>query len=214
MTLFKREGKLIAATPSLYIAPFVFYLIMMTLMPTFMNLKGNDLKQLIAVLIWFALGISFLSLLPHIYRDDKTSGILDQIRVTKKDMSGYLTAKCTALWLSVFLPMILILPLLSILYQFSTDELLRLMLAVAAGGLIMTSLGMVIMIVAFGLESQQAIISILYLPLLVPVIVLGAMTLDPLAYQASIKLLVGSALLSIVMVVPSANYLLRVMLYE
>lgn len=214
MTLFKREWQLISANPTLYMAPFIFYLIIMTLLPVFVKLHVNEQKQFVSVLIWFALGLSFLSLLPHVYKEDRRAGILDQIKVMHGDMNSYLIAKCSAIWLTVFLPMVLTLPVIGVLYQFTAIELVTLMIAVISGGFIMTVLGMLLMIIALGLESQQAILSIMYFPLLVPVIVLGAMSLDPMAYAVSIKLLIGGALLMMAIVIPCCNYVMRVMLYE
>lgn len=214
MTLFKREWQLIAANPSIYFAPFLFYVMMLTLLPVFMGLHQAEQKHFVSELVWFALGLSFIALLPHIYAEDRRIGILDQLFVAQGEFHSYITAKGLAIWCAVFVPMTCLMPLLHVMYGFSLFETTLLMVATLAGGVIMTALGLLLMIIAIGLETQQAILSIMYLPLMVPVIILGMMTLDPFAYSVSIKLLLGGALLLIAAIVPCCNYVMRVMLYE
>lgn len=210
----RREGRLIAGNPAAFITPFVFYLIILVVFPIVVELSRDEIHRMVGALIWFAIALSFLSLMPRIFFDDIRQGVLDQIKVHQGDLKQYVMAKLIVMFIAVFGPVLLALPFVGMLYELAPWQLGNLFAAIVAGGIIMTSLGALLMALSVGLESEQALVAVLYLPLLVPVLILGALALDSLSGRLSIELLVAGAMAMMAFSVDLNDYILRVMLYE
>ena len=213
-TLLLREWQCIYRQLSLYLAPAIYYLIILTIFPMLMNMHQSALHNMIATLIWIALSLSFMTIMPHLYWKDHRSGILAQIKLARGDLKTYLRVKLIVTWIAVFTPILIIFPIIAIMYDLSLNQVFALCLSILTGGILLTGMGMLLMATAIGLETQPAMLAVMYVPLLMPIMITGASVLDPITGKICLQVLVGSALALLSLIAPLCNYLLQVMLYE
>jgi heme exporter protein B len=111
------------------------------------------------------------------------------------------TAKMTAHWLLSGLPLVVLAPLLGLQFDLNADLLLSLMLTLLIGTPILTALGAIGAALTLGVRGGSVLLSLLVLPLMVPVLVFGAGALEAqmggLGIQAHVSILLAMMLASL-----------------
>jgi heme exporter protein B len=117
-------------------------------------------------------------------------------------------AKCLAHWLVTGLPIMLVSPLLGLLLHMNTDAYLSLLAAMALGTPVLSLIGAVGASLVLGARRAGVLVSLLILPLTVPVLIFGVAAVEAAAIGQSPQphlMLLGALLLASIPLCPLAT---------
>ncbi|MES9813040.1 MAG: heme exporter protein CcmB [Candidatus Thiodiazotropha sp.] len=202
--LLKRDLVLAYRRRAELVNPMLFFILVTAMFPLGI---GNDPKLIEAVgpgVIWVAALLAALLSLDSMFRSDYDDGSLEQFMLSAHPVSILVLAKILAHWLVTGLPLFIIAPLLAVLLHIPGSAVPTLMLTLLLGTPVLSLIGSVGAALTVGLRRGGMILSLLVLPLYVPVLIFAtdavktAIVGIPTTAQLSIlsAMLVGSLVLA------------------
>ncbi|MCK5382252.1 MAG: heme exporter protein CcmB [Gammaproteobacteria bacterium] len=179
--LLKRDLVLAVRHRAEMINPLLFFVLVTSLFPLGI---GADPKLLQAVgpgVIWVAALLAALLSLEGIFRSDFEDGTLEQFLLSSHPVSVLVLAKVLAHWLITGLPLLVISPLLGVLLGLPGDAIIILLVTLALGTPVLSLIGAVGVALTVGLRKGGMILSLLVLPLYVPLLIFAASAVDTAA---------------------------------
>ena len=156
------------------INPILFFVITVSLFPLAVTPDGELLGQISSGIIWVAALLAAMLSLESMYRDDYHDGTLELLLLQSGSPYMVVLAKIISHWLTTGLPLVLISPLLGVMMQVRTDAMGALMLSLLIGTAVLSLLGSVGMGLTVGLRQGGVLLSLLVLPLYIPILIFGA----------------------------------------
>jgi heme exporter protein B len=195
--LLKRDLTLAMRHRAEMINPLLFFILVTSLFPLGVGANPNLLQAIGPGVIWVAALLAALLSLDGIFRSDFEDGTLEQFLLSSHPVSILVLAKVLAHWLITGLPLLLVSPLLGVLLGLTGDGIRILMFTLLLGTPVLSLLGSVGVALTVGLRSGGMILSLLVLPLYVPLLIFAANAVDTAAagLPVSAHLLFISALL-------------------
>jgi heme exporter protein B len=180
-----------------------FMLSVLVLIPLSIGPDQNLLQRLAPGIMWLALLLAVLLTSEKIFQQDYEDGTLDALMTIDLPLELVTLAKALAHWLAVGLPLAVAAPLLGILLNINVSVIPVLMLSMVMGSLALSMLAAVGGAITAGLRRGGLLVSLLILPLYVPVLVFGvsATTAATGPEGSSSSLLVLTALVLVTLVV-------------
>ncbi|HDZ9497756.1 TPA: heme exporter protein CcmB [Vibrio cholerae] len=161
--------------------PLWFFIIVITLFPLSVGPEPALLARIAPGIVWVAALLAVLLSLERLFRDDFQDGALEQAMLTPLPLSVVVLAKVTAHWLLTGLPLILISPLLAILLSFDSSTWLAVVLTLLLGTPTLSFIGAIGVALTVGLQKGGVLLSLLVLPLFIPVLIFATSAIDAAA---------------------------------
>jgi len=195
--LLKRDLTLAMRHRAEMVNPLLFFILVTSLFPLGVGANPNRLQDIGPGVIWVAALLAALLSLDNIFRSDFEDGTLEQFLLSSHPVSVLVLAKVTAHWLVTGLPLLLVSPLLGVLLGLTGDGIRILMFTLLLGTPVLSLLGAVGVALTVGLRKGGMILSLLVLPLYVPLLIFAAGAVDTASagLPVSAHLLFISALL-------------------
>jgi len=156
----------------------LFFVIVASLFPLGVGAEPNLLRAIGPGVIWVAALLSSMLSLSRLFADDHADGTLEQMLLGAAPLGVIVSAKTAAHWLVSGLPLVLIAPLLAIQYDLSASLIGVLVLSLLIGTPVLSMIGAIGAALTLGLRGGGVLLSLLVLPLYVPVLVMGAGSVD------------------------------------
>ncbi|HEY6821386.1 MAG TPA: heme exporter protein CcmB [Burkholderiales bacterium] len=156
----------------------LFFVIVASLFPLGVGVEPSLLKAIGPGVIWVAALLSSMLSLSRLFADDHADGTLEQMLLGAAPLGVIVAAKTAAHWLVSGLPLVLIAPLLAIQYGLSASLIGVLVLSLLIGTPVLSMIGAIGAALTLGLRGGGVLLSLLVLPLYVPVLVMGAGSVD------------------------------------
>lgn len=153
--------------------PLVFLLIVISLFPLGISPSAALLSSIAPGVLWVAALLAMLLSMDLIFRSDYDDGSLEQMVMTEVPLSLIVLGKMVAHWLVTGLPLVVLSPLLSLLMYLPAEAIPALALSLLLGTPVLSLLGAVGAGLTVGLKRGGLLLSILVLPLVVPVLILA-----------------------------------------
>jgi heme exporter protein B len=112
--------------------------------------------------------------LNRVFAADHADGTLEQMMLGATPLGMVVAAKVFAHWLVSGLPLVLISPVLALQFDLPQELLGVLVLSLALGTPVLSLIGAIGAALTLGLRGAGALLSLLVLPLYVPVLIIGA----------------------------------------
>jgi heme exporter protein B len=195
--LLKRDLTLAMRHRAEMMNPLLFFILVTSLFPLGVGANPNLLRAIGPGVIWVAALLAALLSLDGIFRSDFEDGTLEQFLLSSHPVSILVLAKVLAHWLITGLPLLLISPLLGVLLGLTGEAIRVLMFTLLLGTPVLSLLGAVGVALTVGLRKGGMILSLLVLPLYVPLLIFAASAVDTATAGLSVSahLLFISALL-------------------
>ena len=195
--LLKRDLTLAMRRRAEMVNPLLFFILVTSLFPLGVGANPNLLQAIGPGVIWVAALLAALLSLDGIFRSDFEDGTLEQFLLSSHPVSILVLAKVLAHWLITGLPLLLVSPLLGVLLGLSGDAIRVMMITLLLGTPVLSLLGAVGVALTVGLRKGGMILSLLVLPLYVPLLIFAAAAVDTAAagLQVTAHLLFITALL-------------------
>ena len=213
-TLLKRDLTLSQRHSSDWLNPLVFFVIVVTLFPLGVGPDGELLRQIAPGVIWVAALLATLLALDSLFRDDFIDGSLEQLLLSPHPLPILVMAKTLAHWLVSGLPLVLLSPVLALLMQLPLKALPALLMSLVLGTLCLSLIGSIGAALTVGLQRGGVLLSLLVLPLFIPVLIFGSSCVVAAAggfeIGAQLSLLAGLLFLALALCPWAAAAALRV----
>lgn len=172
--LLKRDLLIATRERSDLLQPVLFFIIVVSLFPLSVTPDRVLLMQAGPGIIWVAALLATLLALDGIFRPDFEDGTLEQLVLSPHPLSLLVLAKTLAHWLITGLPLTLIAPLLGVLMQLPLNATIVLCIALLLGTPALSLIGAVGVGLTVGVRKSGVLLSLVILPLYVPVLIFGA----------------------------------------
>ncbi len=156
------------------INPLLFYVIVAMLFPLGVTSDPKTLATMAAGVLWIAALLATLLSLDNLFRSDFDDGSLELIMLSPHPAVVLVLAKVLAHWLVTGLPLLIATPLLAVLMAVPDEARATLWLTLALGTPVLSLVGAIGVALTVGLRRGGALLSLLVLPLYVPVLIFGA----------------------------------------
>lgn len=151
-----------------------FFVIVVSLFPLGIGPEMGMLRQIAPGVLWVAALLATMLSLGRLFEQDYADGTLEQMALSPVPLGVLVTGKVTAHWLLSGLPLTLLAPLLALQFDVPAQSLAVLALSLAIGTPVLSLIGAIGAALTLGLRGGGVLLSLLILPLYVPVLIFGA----------------------------------------
>jgi heme exporter protein B len=158
--------------------PVVFFVMVATLFPLALSPEPVLLRTLAPGVVWVAALLSSLLSLENLFRADLEDGTLEQLTLSGQPLAWLLLSKTLAHWWLSGVPLVLAAPLVAASLAAPGSSFGVLMLALFLGSGVLSFIGATGAALTLGSRRGSVLLSLLVLPLAMPVLIFGARATD------------------------------------
>jgi heme exporter protein B len=185
----------------------VFFVLAVVLFPFGVGPEPAMLARIAPGVIWVAALLASMLALDRLFQTDYEDGSLELLVLAPVPLEAVVVAKVAAHWLTTGLPLIAAAPLLAILLNMGASGFLALIGALALGTPLLSLIGAVGAALVLGSRRGGVLLSLLVLPLFIPVLIFGVAAVDAAAFGYPVRphlLMLGGLLLGALVLTPWA----------
>ncbi len=159
----------------------IFFVMVVSLFPLGVGPELDMLRQMAPGVVWVAALLASMLSLGRMFSADYLDGTLEQMMLVPQSLSMLVLSKILAHWMVSGLPLVLMAPVLGLQFDMSAEELWVLILGLLLGTPILSMIGAVGAALTLGLRGGGVLVSLLVLPLCIPVLIFGAGAVEAVA---------------------------------
>lgn len=152
----------------------IFFVMVVSLFPLGVGPEPEMLRKMASGVVWVAALLSSMLSLPRMFSADYLDGTLEQMLLAPQSLTALVLGKIVAHWMLSGLPLVLIAPVLGLQFDMSASALGMLVFALLLGTPILSMVGAIGAALTLGLRGGGVLVSLLVLPLCIPVLIFGA----------------------------------------
>ena len=156
------------------LAALIFFVMVVSLFPLSVGPELQLLRTMAPGVIWVAALLASMLSLARLFADDFHDGTLEQMLLSGHPLSLLVMGKIVAHWLGSGLLLALMSPLLALQFDLSMTSTGVLLASLLLGTPVLSLLGAIGAALSVGLRGAGMLLSLLVLPLCVPVLIFGA----------------------------------------
>jgi heme exporter protein B len=178
ITVIRRDLMLAARRRGDWLTSQFFFVMVASMFPLGIGPDPVTLKMIGPGVVWVSALLASLLSLPRLLAEDYRDGSLEQMLLAPQPPVLLALGKSLAHWLIYGIPLLIISPILGIQFALPADAIAILMLSLLIGTPILSLLGSVGAGLTLGLRGSGVLLTLLILPLYVPVLIFGAGAVD------------------------------------
>jgi len=151
-----------------------FFVIVVSLFPLGIGPELDTLRLIAPGVVWVAALLASMLALERLFAIDHADGTLEQMLLTPYPLALLVLGKVFAHWLVAGLPLVLMAPILGLQYDLSLQALGMLLISLLLGTPVLSLIGAIGAALTLGLRGGGVLVSLLVLPLTIPVLIFGA----------------------------------------
>ncbi len=171
--LFNRDMALFMQRKQDIVTVLGFFLVAVALFPLGISSDPELLREIAPGAIWIAALFSTVLALDRLFSEDMDDGTLEQQLLMPLPISLVLLVRLIAHWVVTSLPIIVLTPVMGVQFGLNLDEIVILTFSLLLGTPVLVLLGAIGAALTVGLKSSGGLVTLLLLPLYVPVLILG-----------------------------------------
>jgi heme exporter protein B len=172
-TLVARELRLAARQASDTVTVLAFFVLVTVLFPLGVGPEPAMLARIAAGVVWVAALLAAMLSMERMFQSDYEDGALELLVAAPYPLELIVLAKASAHWLTTGLPLIVAAPLMGLFLNLGAAGYGPLLLALALGTPALSLIGAVGAALTLGARRGGALLSLLILPLFVPILIFG-----------------------------------------
>ena len=177
-SLLKRDLKLAFRQGSDSVMVIVFFIVVVVLFPLSIGPEQKILARISAGVIWVAALLAAMLSMDRLFAADYEDGSLDLLIISPHPTEILVLAKVLAHWLTTGLPLIIVSPLLGIFLYLQADGFWVMIMSLLLGTPVLSLIGAIGAALTLGARRSGVLISLLILPLFIPVLIFGVSAVD------------------------------------
>ena len=174
LALLRRDLVIAFRRRSEMVNPLLFFVLVTSLFPLGVGSQPKLLALMAPGVVWVAALLAALLSLDTIFRSDFEDGTLEQLLLSAQPVSVLVIAKVLAHWLITGLPLLLMAPVLATFLGLPSQAVGTLVASLLFGTPALSLIGAIGVALTVGLRKGGMILSLLVLPLYVPILIFGA----------------------------------------
>lgn len=155
-------------------AALIFFVIVVSLFPLGVGADPQLLRTMAPGVVWVAALLASMLSLARLFADDHQDGTLEQLLLAATPLPLLVLAKMAAHWLTSGLLLALASPLLALQFDLSAQATAVLFVSLLLGTPLLSLIGGIGAALTVGVRGAAVLLSLLVLPLVVPVLIFGA----------------------------------------
>ncbi|WP_296890754.1 heme exporter protein CcmB [Thiobacillus sp.] len=155
-----------------------FFVIVASLFPLGVGPDPKLLRVMAPGILWVGALLASMLSLGRLFAEDYADGSLEQLVLAPEPLTLVVIGKVVAHWLVSGLPLVLISPVIALQFDLPREAMVTLLLALLLGTPLLSLIGAIGAALTVGVRGGGVLISLLVLPLYVPVLIFGAGAVD------------------------------------
>jgi heme exporter protein B len=151
----------------------IFFIMVVSLFPLGVGPEPEMLRKMSSGVLWVAALLASMLSLPRMFSADYLDGTLEQMMLAPQSLTVLVLGKIAAHWMLSGLPLVLIAPVLGLQFDMSPQALWMLVLVLLLGTPVLSMIGAIGAALTLGLRGGGVLVSLLVLPLCIPVLIFG-----------------------------------------
>jgi len=189
--------------------PLIFFFLIISIFPLVLGPDKLLFDSIIPGMIWITAILTTLLSSNNFFRDDYSNGVIEMYLTSNKAVELILFLRIIACWLFTCLPIILFMPLVSLLFDIPFENSFVILITLLIGTPILISIGIFGSALTLGLAKNNILTPIIVIPFYIPVLIFSASAIDSvssgLPYDMQISILIALLFL----ILPIMPYLLK-----
>lgn len=174
MAVLRREASLGLKQKSEVLTPVFFFVIVASLFPLGVGPESALLQRMASGVLWVGALLAAMLSLQRMFATDYADGSLEQLALSPAPMPLLVLAKVFAHFVLSGLPLVLIAPVLGLQFGLDAHALGVLTLSLLLGTPTLSLIGSIGAALTLGVRGAGVLLSLLILPLYIPVLIFGA----------------------------------------
>lgn len=174
MAVLRREVSLGLKQKSEVLTPVFFFVIVASLFPLGVGPESALLQRMASGVLWVGALLAAMLSLQRMFATDYADGSLEQLALSPAPMPLLVLAKVFAHFVLSGLPLVLIAPVLGLQFGLDAHALGVLTLSLLLGTPTLSLIGSIGAALTLGVRGAGVLLSLLILPLYIPVLIFGA----------------------------------------
>lgn len=197
LEIVRRDLRLALRQGSDSVMVVTFFVLTVVLFPFGLGPEANLLQRVSAGVLWVTALLASMLSLDRLFQADYEDGSLELLSLAPMPLGVVVVAKTLAHWLTTGLPLMVAAPLLAVLLHMDAAGFGVLLLAMLLGTPTLSLIGAVGAALVLGARRGGVLLSLLILPLYVPVLIFGVGAVDAaiLGFDPAPQLMVLGGLL-------------------
>lgn len=207
-TIIQRDLRLALRQGSDSLMVVGFFVLTVTLFPFGLGPESNLLERTSAGILWVTALLASMLSLDRLFQGDYEDGSLELLALTPTALEILVIGKIVAHWLTTAVPLLVAAPVLALLLHLQEDAFPALMLTLLLGTPTLSLIGAMGAALVLGARRGGVLLSLLILPLYVPVLIFAVGAVDAAAQGLPVKghlLILGGLLLAALPLAPLAT---------
>ena len=155
-------------------AALIFFVMVTSLFPLGVGPEAQLLRTMAPGVLWVAAMLASMLSLARLFADDFADGTLEQMLLSAHPLGLLVLGKTMAHWVGSGLPLVLLSPLLALQFDLSASSTGVLVVSLLLGTPVLSLVGSIGAALTVGLRGSSVLLSLLVLPLTIPVLIFGA----------------------------------------
>ena len=164
----------------------IFFVMVVSLFPLGVGPEVDMLRKMAAGVVWVAALLASMLSLGRMFSADYLDGTLEQMLLAPQSLSVLVLGKILAHWMLSGLPLVLMAPVLGLQFDMSVQSLWVLIASLLLGTPVLSMIGAVGAALTLGLRGGGVLVSLLVLPLCIPVLIFGTGAVEAVASGMSV----------------------------
>jgi len=174
LAVLKREIALGMRQKGEVLTPLIFFMVIASLFPLGVGAESNLLLRMAPGVLWVSALLAAMLSLQRMFATDHADGSLEQMTLSGTPLGLLVLAKALAHFLLSGLPLVLVAPVLGLQFGLDGRALGILMLSLLLGTPTLSLIGSIGAALTLGVRGAGVLLSLLILPLYIPVLIFGA----------------------------------------
>jgi len=174
LAVLKREIALGMRQKGEVLTPLMFFMVVTSLFPLGVGAETNLLLRMAPGILWVSALLAAMLSLQRMFATDYADGSLEQMVLSSTPLGLLVLSKALAHFLTSGLPLVLIAPVLGLQFGLDGRALGLLVLTLLLGTPTLSLIGSIGAALTLGVRGAGVLLSLLILPLYIPVLIFGA----------------------------------------
>ena len=174
LAVLRREIALAMRQKGEVLTPLVFFIVIASLFPLGVGPESALLLRMAPGVLWVSALLAAMLSLQRMFASDYADGSLEQMLLSSTPLALLVAAKALSHFLLSGLPLVLVAPVLGLQFGLDGPALGILMLSLLVGTPTLSLIGSIGASLTLGVRGAGVLLSLLILPLYIPVLIFGA----------------------------------------
>lgn len=208
-TIVKKECSLYFRNLNNMFLPLIFFFLIISIFPLVLGPEKILFDKIIPGVIWITSILTTLLTSNNFFKDDYNNGIIEAYMTSESSVELILFLKIILCWIFTCFPIVIFIPLVSLLFDIPFQISLVILLTLIIGTPVLISIGIFGSALTLGLAKNNTLLPVIILPFYIPVLIFSASAIEAVSVGLPYDMQIYILLAFLFLVLPIMPYLLK-----